>query len=71
VSVVALKTRIIVECLRCGHCGTIREHELPLYGEKPGAPIVSIIKRLVCHECGSQSVKAYRKVEDAGPLSPA
>lgn len=58
-----VKTRIAVECLRCGHCGSIAETQLPGYGEKPGAPIASFVKRLTCQECGSHGVKAWR-VED-------
>lgn len=54
------KTRIAVECLRCGHCGSIGEAQLRDYGEKPGAPIASFVKRLTCQECGSHSVKAWR-----------
>jgi hypothetical protein len=52
--------RICVQCLRCGHGGTIRESDLPRYGEEPGAPIARFVKRLVCQECGSHSVKAFR-----------
>ena len=52
--------RIVVQCLHCGHCGTIRESDLPSYGEQPGAPIARFVKRLVCRECGSHSVKAFR-----------
>jgi RNase P subunit RPR2 len=52
--------RISVQCLRCGHGGTIREADLPRHGEAPGAPIARFVKRLVCQECGSRSVKAFR-----------
>ena len=52
--------RICVQCLRCGHGGAIREDELPSHGEAPGAPIARFVKRLVCQECGSHSVKAFR-----------
>jgi RNase P subunit RPR2 len=52
--------RICVQCLRCGHSGTIRESDLPRHGEEPGAPIARFVKRLVCQECGSHSVKAFR-----------
>jgi len=51
---------ICVQCLRCGHAGTIREADLPSFGEEPGAPIARFVKRLVCQECGSHSVKAFR-----------
>ena len=52
--------RICVQCLRCGHSGIIRESDLPRHGEEPGAPIARFVKRLVCQECGSHSVKAFR-----------
>jgi hypothetical protein len=55
-----MKTRICVQCLRCGHRGAIAEENLPLYGERPGAPIAAFVKRLTCQECGSRSVKAWR-----------
>jgi hypothetical protein len=57
-------TVIAVRCLRCRHRGQLRETDLPAYGEKPGAPIARFIKRLVCRECGSQSIHAQR-VPDA------
>ena len=59
----ALRPRIVVECLRCGHCGTLRETDLPAYGERPDAPIASFVKRLTCGECGSHSVRAYRDTQ--------
>ena len=52
--------RICVQCLRCGHAGSLREADLPRHGEEPGAPIARFVKRLVCQECGSHSVKAFR-----------
>ena len=52
--------RICVQCLRCGHAGRLREADLPRHGEEPGAPIARFVKRLVCQECGSHSVKAFR-----------
>lgn len=61
----ALKQRIVVECLHCGHRGTLREEDLAAYGEKPGAPIVAFVKRLVCRDCGSHSVRAWRPDPDA------
>ncbi|HWM49529.1 MAG TPA: hypothetical protein VNR11_21730 [Xanthobacteraceae bacterium] len=60
-SAAALARRIVVECLHCGHCGTLREADLARYGERPGAPIASFVKRLTCSECGSHSVRAYRR----------
>jgi hypothetical protein len=36
------------------------ETDLPSYGEDPGAPIARFVKRLVCRQCGSHSVKAFR-----------
>ncbi len=64
----ALAQRIVVECLHCGHCGTLRERDLAHYGERPGAPIAAFVRRLTCSECGSRSVRAYREEpERAGP----
>jgi hypothetical protein len=51
---------IRIDCLRCSHSGTLKERELGQYGEKPGAPIAAFVKRLVCRNCGSHSVRAYR-----------
>jgi hypothetical protein len=56
-----MSTRICVECLRCGHAGVIAERDLPHYGEAPGAPIATFVKRLTCQECGSRSVRAWRE----------
>jgi hypothetical protein len=56
----ALEQTIAVECLHCGHRGTLRERDLERYGEVPGAPIAAFVKRLACSECGSHSVRAYR-----------
>ena len=56
-----MKTRVCVQCLRCGHAGVIPEENLALHGEKPGAPIAAFVKRLRCQECGSRSVKGWRE----------
>lgn len=56
-----MKTRICVQCLRCGHAGSFAESELAAYGEKPGAPIAAFVRRLTCQECGSHSVRAWRE----------
>jgi hypothetical protein len=55
-----VRAEIRVECLRCRHVGRLTEPELVRRGIKPGAPIVSFVKRLRCRKCGSQSVRAER-----------
>lgn len=55
-----MATRIAVQCLRCGHVGSIAESDLPDYGFKPDAPIALISKRLVCGECQGKAIKAFR-----------
>ena len=56
---------IVVQCLVCGHTGTLSEKSLPRFGEKPDAPIAKFVKRLTCEECGSRSVKAWREERPA------
>jgi hypothetical protein len=59
--------RIVVECLSCGHCSSIAEERLKAFGLSPDAPIAKFIRRLICTECGSHSVRAYRDdLQDAG-----
>ena len=53
-------TRINIECLKCGHHGSMSEDELRKFGEKPDAPIAKFVKRLTCSKCKRGSVKAYR-----------
>jgi ATP dependent DNA ligase C terminal region len=50
--------RIAIGCLSCGHCTSISEERLKAFGLSPDAPIVKLIRRLTCTECGS--VRAYR-----------
>jgi hypothetical protein len=57
---VTLETIIKIECLQCGHEGTISESDLIAYGEKPDAPIAALSRRLICTACGSHSFRAYR-----------
>jgi hypothetical protein len=60
-----MKQWIVVQCLVCGHCGTLTEDILARFGEKPDAPIAKFVKRLRCEECGSKSVKAWRERQPA------
>lgn len=60
-----MATKVGVECLRCGHAGTISEAELQSRGFKPDAPLATISKRLICGECGSRAIKAWRFEEKA------
>jgi len=36
----------------------------------PGASLTSLAKRLICRECKSSSVRAYRRIDNDTPLSP-
>ena len=67
-----LLTRIAIDCLKCGHFTSIPEDQLTQFGMDAKAPLVMLIKRLVCKECGSRSVRCYRFVEDPDgpPLVP-
>ena len=62
--------RIAIECLTCGHCGSLAERELPRFGLTEDTSLVTLTKRLVCQECGSRSVRAFRYDPDAPPLAP-
>ena len=62
--------RIAVECLSCGHCGSLAERELARFGLAEDASLVLVTKRLVCQECGSRSVRAFRYDHDAPPIAP-
>jgi RNase P subunit RPR2 len=69
-SVIVLTTQIVIECLHCGHAALLHEDGLRKYGEEPGASLVSLSKRLICKECKSGSVRAYRRIDNEAPLSP-
>ena len=70
-SVIVLNTEIVIECLHCGHAALLQESDLRKYGEEPGASLIPLTKRLVCKECKSGSVRAYRRIDNEMPLSPA
>lgn len=53
--------RIVLECLNCRHKRIITDEDLKRHGLKPGAPLVTVTKRVVCSECGSHAVKAERQ----------
>ena len=69
--VIFLSTEIVIECLHCGHAALLHEADLKKYGEAPGASLVSLTRRLICKECKSGSVRAYRRIDNEAPLSPA
>jgi hypothetical protein len=62
--------RIAIECLACGHAGSLDERELPHYGLAKDTSLVTVTRRLVCRECGSRSVRAFRTDSEAPPLAP-
>ena len=62
--------RIAIECLSCGHCGSLAERDLPRFGLAEDTSLVLLTKRLICQECGSRSVRAFRTDSDAPPLAP-
>ena len=68
-SVIVLNTEIVIECLHCGHRAHLHEDGLTKFGEAPGASLVPLSKRLICRECKSSSVRAYRRVDNQAPLS--
>jgi len=38
---------IAIDCLNCGHVGSVRESALPEYGMKPDASLVESMRRVV------------------------
>lgn len=62
--------RIAIECLTCGHLGSLDERDLPHYGLPEDTSLVTLTRRLVCQECASRSVRAFRYDPDAPPLAP-
>jgi hypothetical protein len=66
-----MSSRIAVACLRCGHRARLSDDKLESRGFTRESSLVLITKRLVCQECGSRSVKAYRVGGDPdAPLVP-
>jgi DNA-directed RNA polymerase subunit RPC12/RpoP len=65
-------TRIAIDCLKCGHCTSVSVDKLPAFGLEPETSLVTLTKRLVCKECGSRTVQAFRYIEDSmgPPLVP-
>jgi RNase P subunit RPR2 len=70
-SVIFLNTEVVIECLHCGHAARLNESELARYGEAPGASLAALSKRLICKECKSGSVRAYRRVDNDAPVARA
>ncbi len=61
---------ISIACLSCNHPGSLDERELPQHGLPESTSLVMLTKRLVCQECGSRAVRAFRSDPDAPPLAP-
>jgi hypothetical protein len=64
---------IAIECLNCRHRAAVSPESLPRYGLEPDASLVTLTKRLVCTQCGSKAVQAYRCADDdivPPPLAP-
>ena len=68
-SVIVLNTEIVIECLHCGHAARFCEEDLRKYGEIPGASLVPLASRLICKDCKTASVRAYRRVDNQTPVS--
>ena len=62
--------RIAIDCLNCGHVGSMSEAALQDYGFGPDTSLVTLTKKFVCQECGSKAVRAYRYEDEAPPLAP-
>ena len=52
------------------HCTSVSQDKLPHFGLQADAPLATLTKRLVCSECGSKSVQAFRYIDDAPPTAP-
>ena len=65
-----IAVRIAIDCLQCGHCTSVSQDKLPHFGLQADAPLATLTKRLVCSECGSKSVQAFRYIDDAPPTAP-
>ena len=64
-----MATHIVIECLNCHHCATVLPERLPHFGLEPDTSLVTLTKRLICKNCGSKAVRAYRE-DDIPPLAP-
>ncbi len=70
VSVIYLNIEIVITCLHCGHAALLHEPDLKKYGEEPGAALGPLAHRLICKECKSARVRAYRRIDNRMPRSP-
>ena len=64
------KERIAIDCLNCGHATSVSAEKLPYFGLSPDVSLVQLTKRLMCKECGSKAVKAFRYIEEAPGIVP-
>ena len=62
--------RFSIACLSCGHTGSLDDRELPQHGLPEDTSLVTLTRRLICQECGSRAVRAFRYDPDAPPLAP-
>ena len=56
--------RVAIDCLNCGHTASMSESELEGLGFTPDVSLVVVTKRLVCSQCESKAVRAYRYIDD-------
>ena len=64
VALSAMDRLIAIDCLNCGRCRSIPERQLVNFGWEPGVSLVTLTKRLVCSDCGSKAVRAFRYLDD-------
>ena len=65
-----MQNRIAIDCLNCGHSTSLAEDKLEHFGLPHDASLVTLTKKLVCKECGSRSVQAFRYVDEGPTLVP-
>ena len=61
--------RVAIDCLNCGHTASMAESELEQLGFTAEVSLVVVTKKLVCSQCESKAVRAYRYIDDECSLS--
>ena len=56
--------RVAIDCLKCGHTATMAESDLETLGFAADVSLVLVTKKLICSECQSKAVRAYRYIDD-------
>ncbi len=56
--------RVAIDCLKCGHTASMAESELEQLGFAADVSLVVVTKKLVCSQCESKAVRAYRYIDD-------